>query len=87
MINDIIIYYLFIYLHSVIVQYIQSLIYYIPYSHLSNNRGGWNRRGGEAKIALTKRGGWNKRGGWKIFMKSINVEGDFFVEGGIFQNR
>ena len=51
MINDIIIYYLFIYLHSVIVQYIQSLIYYIPYSHLSNNRGGWNRRGGEAKIA------------------------------------
>ena len=22
-----------------------------PYSHLSNNRGGWNKRGGEAKIA------------------------------------
>ena len=21
------------------------------YSHLSNNRGGWNKRGGEAKIA------------------------------------
>ena len=33
-----------------------------------------------------KRGGWNKRGGWKIFMKSINVEGGFyFVEGEIFQ--
>ena len=24
-----------------------------------------------------KRGGWNKRGGWKIFIKSINVEGGF----------
>ena len=33
-----------------------------------------------------KRGGWNKHGGWKIFMKSIIVEGGFyFVEGGIFQ--
>ena len=26
-----------------------------------------------------KRGGWNKRGGWKIFKKSINVEGGFFL--------
>ena len=26
-----------------------------------------------------KRGGWNKRGGWKIFMKSINMEGGFFL--------
>jgi hypothetical protein len=25
-----------------------------------------------------KRGGWNKHGGWKIFMKSINVEGGIF---------
>ena len=22
-----------------------------PYSHLSNNRGGWNKRGGSAKVA------------------------------------
>ena len=29
-----------------------------------------------------KRGGWNKRGGWKIFMKSINVEGVFCFCGG-----
>ena len=36
---------------------------------------------------FTKHGGWNKCGGWKIFMKSLNVEGGFFfVEGGIFQN-
>jgi hypothetical protein len=28
-----------------------------------------------------KPGGWNKRGGWKIFMKSINVEEDFFCGG------
>ena len=35
-----------------------------------------------------KRGGWNKRGGWKIFKKSLSVEGGLlFVEGGIFQNR
>ena len=53
------------------------------YSHLSNNRGGWNKCG---DCQITKRGGWNKPGGWKIFMKSINVEGGiYFVEGKIFQ--
>ena len=36
-------------------------------------RGGW-----KAKMCYDKRGGWNKRGGWKIFMKSINVEGGMF---------
>ena len=30
---------------------------------------------------ITKCGGWNKRGGWNIFMKLINVEGDFFCGG------
>ena len=35
------------------------------YSHLSNNRGGCNKRGGGAKVAkINKRGGWNKRGRW-----------------------
>ena len=34
------------------------------------------------KIDFDKRGGWNKRGGWKIFMKSINVEGGLFFCGG-----
>ena len=29
-----------------------------------------------------KHGGWNKRGGWKIFMKSINVEGGSSFCGG-----
>ena len=29
---------------------------------------------------ITKHGGWNKRGGWNILMKSVNVEGFFFVE-------
>ena len=29
-----------------------------------------------------KRGGWYKRGGWRIFMKSINVEGGFSFCGG-----
>ena len=28
---------------------------------------------------FTKHGGWNKCGGWKIFMKSLNVEGGFFL--------
>ena len=42
-------------------------------------------RGGK-NCQITKCGGWNKGGGWKIFMKSINVEGGFyFVEGEIFQ--
>ena len=37
---------------------------------------------------ITKHGGWNKRGGWNIFMKSINLEGGFFlVDGGNFQRR
>ena len=53
----------------------------MTYSHLSNNRGGWNKSGGEAKICQI-----TKRGGWKIFMKSINVEGGFyFVEGEMIQ--
>ena len=35
---------------------------------------------------ITKHGGWNKGRGWKIFMKSIMVEGGFyFVEGDFFQ--
>ena len=42
------------------------------YSHLSNKRGGWNKRGG------------NKRGGWNFFEKSINVEGGFLRGGWIF---
>ena len=35
--------------------------------HLSNNRGGWNKRGGIAKVA-----------------KSINVEVEINMEGGIY---
>ena len=30
-------------------------------------------------MGFDKRGGWNTRGGWKIFMKSINMEGGFFL--------
>ena len=30
-------------------------------------------------MGFDKRGGWNKQGGWKIFMKSINVEGLVFL--------
>ena len=42
------------------------------YSHLFNKRGGWNKRGGGAKVAksLDKRGGWNKRGGWDFLEKT-----------------
>ena len=47
---------------------------------------GINVEGRRKLPIITKRGGWNKRGGWKIFMKSINVEGGFyFMEGEIFQ--
>ena len=41
------------------------------YSHLSNNHGGWNKRGGSAKVAKSI----NVEGGY------------FFVEGEIFQNQ
>ena len=45
--------------------------------HRGGNKQGWWK----AKMEFDKRGGWN------IFMKSINLEGEFFfVEGGIFQN-
>ena len=33
----------------------------------------------QSEIDFDKCGGWNKRGGWNIFMKSIIVEGDFFL--------
>ena len=35
------------------------------YSHLFNNRGGWNKCGG-----WNKHGGWNKRGGWNFLEKT-----------------
>ena len=41
------------------------------YSHLSYKRGGWNKRGGGAKVAKSlKRGGWNKQGGWDFLEKT-----------------
>ena len=46
---------------------------------VGNKQGGW-----KTKMDFDKRGGWNKRGGWKIFMKSINVEGGFFLWRGEF---
>ena len=29
----------------------RKMLDYVLYSHLSNNRGGWNKRGGGAKVA------------------------------------
>jgi len=47
------------------------------YSHLSNNRGGWNKRGGSAKVAKSI----NVEGGifWKKLVHKCNKRG---VEGG-----
>ena len=47
------------------------------YSHLSNNRGGWNKRGGGAKVAKSI----NVEGGifWKILVHKCNKCG---AEGG-----
>ena len=59
------------------------------YSHLSNKRGGWNKRGGGAKVAklLNMEGGINveaghflkiiKHGGGKTYL--INVEGGTYL--------
>ena len=43
----------------------------LEYSHLSSNHGGWNKRGGGAKV------GWNKL--WKKLAHKCNKRG---VEGG-----
>ena len=54
-----------------------------PYSHLSNSRGGWNKRGGVAKVAksLIVEVGINVEGGifWKKLVHKSNKRG---VEGG-----
>ena len=49
----------------------------LEYSHLSNNRGGWNKRGGRAKVAKSI----NVEGGifWKKLVHKCNKRG---VEGG-----
>ena len=55
----------------------------ISYSHLSNNRGGWNKRGGDAKVAksINVEVGINMEGGifWKKLVHKCNKRG---VEGG-----
>ena len=43
----------------------QDTIGFLVYSHLSNNRGGWNKRGGVAKLAKSL----NVEGG--IFLKKL----------------
>ena len=49
------------------------------YSHLSNKGGGWNKRGGEAKIAklLNVEAGINVEGGifWKKLVHKSNKRG------------
>ena len=44
-----------------------------PYSHLSNNRGVWNKRGGSAKVAksINVEVGTNVEGG--IFWKKTSI--------------
>ena len=65
------------------------------YSHLSNSRGGWNKRGGAAKVpeSINKEVGVKVKyitaiqmmsGGWKKSKKSINVEGGNAQGGWIF---
>jgi hypothetical protein len=57
-----------------------NLDFVIAYSYLSNKRGGWNKRGGGAKVANSL----NVEGGifWKKLVHNSNKPG---VEGGIFQ--
>ena len=56
---------------------------FVDYSHLSNNRGGWNKRGGGAKFAksVNVEVGTNMEGGifWKKLVYKCNKRG---VEGG-----
>ena len=59
------------------------LAIFLPYSHLFNNHGGWNERGGGAKVAisLNVEVGLNVEGGifWKTLVHKSNKRG---VEGG-----
>ena len=54
-----------------------SMCSYLMYSHLFNIRGGWNKRGGGAKVAKSL----NVEGGifWKKLVHNSNKRG---VEGG-----
>ena len=56
------------------------LIYLKKYSHLFNNREGWNKREGGAKIAKSLN--WNKRGGWIFWKKLVHKSNKRGVEGG-----
>ena len=60
-----------------------AIAIYPAYSHLSNQRGGWNKRGGVAKFAksLKVEVGINMEGGifWKKLVHKWNKRG---VEGG-----
>ena len=55
----------------------------LKYSHLSNNGGGWNKRGGSAKVAksINVEVGINVEGGifWKKLVHKSHKQG---VEGG-----
>ena len=55
----------------------------IRYSHLSNKRGGWNKRGGGAKVAksLTVEVGINVEG-WIFWKKLVHNSNKRGVEGG-----
>ena len=56
---------------------------FTTYSHLSNSRGGWNKRGGGAKVPelINEEVGINVEGGifWKKLVHNCNKRG---VEGG-----
>ena len=50
---------------------ILRMFYENRYSHLSNSRGGWNKRGGGAKVTKSINvGGWNKCVGWDFLEKT-----------------
>ena len=53
------------------------------YSHLSNKRGGWNKRGGGAKVAesLNEEVGINVEG-WIFWKKLVHNSNKRGVEGG-----
>ena len=62
---------------------LNSLVEQTYYSHLSNKRGAWNKRGGDAKVAksLNVEVGINVEGGifWEKLVHKSNKRG---VEGG-----
>ena len=57
--------------------------YLLNYSHLSNNRGGWNKRGGGAKVAKSI----NVEVGINVYCDLLTKKVDFLISNACLNSR